>query len=271
MNKTKLQDLINPEVMADMISAQLPAQLRFSAVAEVDNTLEGQPGNTITIPAYKYIGDAADVAEGEPIPVEGLATESSQVTIKKAGKGTEITDESILSGYGDPLGESQNQLMMAIANKVDNDALDALLGATLHVDRSEEEINPDAISDAIDLFLEESDEARILYVSPKQVGQLRKSDAFTRASDLGDEVLVKGAIGEIYGCQVVPSRKVVAEDGKYTNLLVKPGALAIYLKRKPEMESDRDIIKKTTVLTADQHYGVAIKDVTKVAKLIVKE
>src|SRR5699024_5551222 len=179
MNKTKLQDLINPEVMADMISAQLPAQLRFSAVAEIDNTLEGQPGNTITIPAYKYIGDAADVAEGEPIPVEGLATESSQGTIKKDGKGNEITDESVLSGYGDPISESQNQLMMAIANKVDNDALDALLEATLHVDRSEEEINPDAISDAIDLFEEESDEARILYVSPKQVGQLRKSDAFT--------------------------------------------------------------------------------------------
>lgn len=270
MTLTKLQHMINPQVMADMISAELPAKLRFSAIAEVDTTLVGRPGDTITIPAYNYIGDAEDVAEGVAMGTSVLTTTSGQVTIKKAGKAVELTDESILSGYGDPAGEAQKQLLMAIANKVDNDSLEILDGAQLELDKSDDVIKPDSISDAIDLFEEEDDEARVLYVSPKQVGTLRKSEDFIRASDLGDKVLVKGAIGEIYGCQVVASRKITEKEGKYTNIIAKPGALGVYLKRAVELESDRDILKKTTVLSSDQHYGVAIKDSSRVVKLITK-
>ena len=56
------------------------------------------------------IGEAVDVAEGQAIPVEALATEMENVTVKKAGKGIRITDEAILSGYGDPLGQATKQV-----------------------------------------------------------------------------------------------------------------------------------------------------------------
>lgn len=49
---TKLQNLINPQVMADMISAGLPAKIKFTPLAKVDNTLAARPGNTITVPKY---------------------------------------------------------------------------------------------------------------------------------------------------------------------------------------------------------------------------
>ena len=49
---TKLDNLINPQVMADMISAGLPKAIKFSPIAKVDNTLEGVAGNTITVPQY---------------------------------------------------------------------------------------------------------------------------------------------------------------------------------------------------------------------------
>ena len=61
---TKISDLINPEVMADMISAKIPKKIVVAPFAKVDTTLQGQPGDTITIPQYAYIGDAVDVAEG---------------------------------------------------------------------------------------------------------------------------------------------------------------------------------------------------------------
>lgn len=52
MAQTKLSNMINPQVMADMISAELPALIKFAPLAKQDNTLVGQAGNTITVPKY---------------------------------------------------------------------------------------------------------------------------------------------------------------------------------------------------------------------------
>ena len=57
MATTKINDLINPQVMADMISAKVEKKIVVAPFAKVDNTLVGVPGNTITVPKYGYIGD----------------------------------------------------------------------------------------------------------------------------------------------------------------------------------------------------------------------
>ncbi|EGC7785190.1 major capsid protein, partial [Listeria monocytogenes] len=82
---TKLANLIDPEVMGPMISAKLPKAIKFGKIAPIDNSLEGQPGSEITVPKYKYIGDAQDVAEGAAIDYSALETESVKHGIKKAG------------------------------------------------------------------------------------------------------------------------------------------------------------------------------------------
>ena len=62
MALTKLENLVDPEVMAQMVSAKLPKKIKFSPIARIDTTLAGRPGSTITVPKYAYIGDAEDVA-----------------------------------------------------------------------------------------------------------------------------------------------------------------------------------------------------------------
>ena len=52
MATTKIADLINPEVMADMISAKIEKKLVVTPFAKIDTTLVGQPGNTRTVPQY---------------------------------------------------------------------------------------------------------------------------------------------------------------------------------------------------------------------------
>ena len=133
VNATKLANLVNPEVMGDMIAAGLPKAIKFTQICKIDNTLEGRPGSTITIPAFKYIGDAQDVAEGAAIDVSKLEASTAQVSVKKVGKAAEITDEAALSGYGDPVGETQRQLLMSIASKVDEDIVTELGTTTLTV------------------------------------------------------------------------------------------------------------------------------------------
>lgn len=263
---TKLQNMVDPQVLADMISAELENAIRLSPLARVDRTLEGRPGSTITVPKFKYIGDADDVAEGEAIDLALLETTTEDFTIKKAGKGVEITDEAVLSGLGDPIGEAARQLTMSIANKVDNDVL-AALDTTSLVYSAGTAWDLDTISNAIDIFNDEDDEPMVLIMNPKDAAQLRKAVAgdWDRASDLGDDIIVRGTYGAVLGAQVVRSKKV-AEGTAY---LVKQGALAIYMKRNVEIENDRDIVRKTTVITADQHYGAHLYDESKAVKITI--
>ena len=99
---TKLSELIDPEVMGDMVSARIPKKLCVAPFAKIDDTLQGVPGDTITVPAYTYIGDASDVAEGGEVAIEKMTTSTRKATIKKAMKGIGLTDEAVLSGYGNP-------------------------------------------------------------------------------------------------------------------------------------------------------------------------
>ncbi len=43
MPQTKLANLVDPQVMADMVSAKLPKKIKFSPIARVDTTLVGRP------------------------------------------------------------------------------------------------------------------------------------------------------------------------------------------------------------------------------------
>lgn len=51
-NATLLQDLFVPEVVADTIDSKLVDYIRFAPLAKIDTTLEGRPGDEITLPSY---------------------------------------------------------------------------------------------------------------------------------------------------------------------------------------------------------------------------
>lgn len=208
---TRIEDMIVPEVMADMISAKVEAKVIISKVAKVDTTLQGQPGNEVTVPQYKYIGDAEDVAEGVAMGTAKLETGSTSFGIKKAGKGVSITDEAILSGYGDPVGEANKQLATSIANKIDNDVIDLLNGSDVQLiyDGTAGVISYAGVVNAEDLFNEETTSDKIMYVHPNQMTTLRKDGDFISADKYGsNNTMTSGEVGKIGTCRIVRSRKV---------------------------------------------------------------
>ena len=283
---TKIEDLIVPEVMADMISAKVEAKVIISKIAKVDTTLQGQPGNEVTVPQYKYIGDAEDVAEGVAMGTAKLETGSTKFTIKKAGKGVSITDEAILSGYGDPVGEANKQLATAIANKIDNDVVEVINkeyavgtaedGVKLIYDGSAKVISYAGVVDAEDLFNEETSSDKIMYVHPKQMTQLRKDADFISADKYDGNVMTSGEVGKIGTCRVVRSKKVKlnSEGTAYLNPIVKltndaeteedAPAVTIYLKRDTQVERERKADAGVTNIFTNKHYGVALTNTTKV-------
>ena len=275
MTQTKIAQLVNPEVMADMVSAKLPKMIKFTPLAYVERELVGQPGNTLTVPKWEYSGDAKDIEEGVAIEPDQLTTKKSTMTIKKAGKGIELTDEAVLSGLGDPIGQATHQIALAIANKVDNDLVEEAKKATQFV--ADAPTTGDALDKALAMFADEEDARYVAIINPADAIELRKDTAkeWVRGSEIGADIVISGTFGEAHGVQIVRSKKVDKGKGFLvkvsavetdTDDVAKYGAFVINLKRDVAVETDRDILKKTTVITGDEHYGVYLYDPTKVVK-----
>lgn len=262
-----------------------------------------------------------------------LTASTTSAKVKKAGKAIELTDESVLSGYGDPMGNAINQLAMSIADKLDMDSYDALTGASLVYNGTASEIAYAGVVAANSLFEDESDASltKILFIHPNQEAALLNDSDFKSNDKYPLNVIMKGTIGSIAGAQVVKSKKVklvkyekdnstgtitivadnVDEDTTnlhldtvmenaidftlevgdkvkvvtypyYANPIVitatedpnedagadgvaeEETALTIYMKRNVEVESDRDILAKTTVISSDEHYTVVLSNDSKV-------
>lgn len=273
MAVTKLANLINPQVMADIISAKITDAIVVTPFAKVDNTLEGQPGSKISVPRYDYIGDAADVAEGVDIGDSQLTADVEEYEVKKAAKGVTITDEAVLSAYGNPVGEITSQLATAIRGKVEGDCVTVLTGASdIYTDTGV--ISYEGIVKAIDKFDEEMNSEKVMFINPKQVSTLRLDPNFISADKYNQEVIMRGEIGMIANTRIVPSRRIKLATDTYACPIVKietdertedeVPALTIFTKRETNVETERDTHTKTTFISADKHYVVALTNESKV-------
>lgn len=250
---TMKNNLIDPEVLGAFLDVKLVDAIKLSPLVEVDNTLAGRPGSTLSLPKFAYIGDADQVAEGAAMEPVALTAEVEEVEIYKAGKAVEITDEAILCGHGDPVNQIGKQLLTAMASKIEADLYEEMATGTLVHNYDEEKINKDVIADAIVKFGEDIDEPMYLFINAAEYAELRKEDAFVHVAN--GEAVISGHVGMIYGCNVVVANRV--EAGKA--FIMKAGALALVMKRNVMVEADRDILKGTNVFAANEHYAVQLR------------
>lgn len=280
-NETKLANVINPQVMQDMVSAGLPKAIKFTQFATVNDKLKGIPGDTVTIPAWAYIGAAEDVAEGVEVTTAVMTASTKQVKIKTAGKAITLTDEAVLSGFGDPIGQATHQLSLSIADKIDNDVL-AALGTTTLAYTDTKAISYKGIVAAVDKLNEETATEKVLFIAPSQLTVLRQDDDFISKDKYGNEVMMNGEIGMIAGCRVVTSRKIVDTGATIDNFIVcltpetedgTPAlpAVSIYTKRDANLETERHAKARSTDVVVSAYYAVGLTNESKVVKATFKK
>lgn len=244
---TYLSSLFNPQVVADIIDTKLTDNMVFAPLARIDYTLQGRAGNTVTLPYYSYIGMASAVSEGYDIGIRKLVQSTSSDTIVKYGVAAQLTDEAVLSGYGDPLGEAANQISTSLDDAMDNALLSALAGNTASAQNytgASTGLVPADIPLALAKFGEDMDGQKALVVTPDFYAQLVGSD-WVPASEIAADIRIRGAVGMAYGCQVIVSNRLTTSGNLY---IVKPGALAVFIKRGTFIETDRDILNESTVI-----------------------
>ena len=272
---TTLSKMIDPEVMADMIQAKVEKAITVLPYATLDRTLSGRAGSTITVPRWVWDGEAEEVAEGEEIPIRALGSESADYTVKKAGIGAELTDEAVLSAHGNPVGQATTSMANAIQAKLDEDAHVELLKSK-QVFNANKAIDYDSVVDAIGMFQAEGAIDMVMLVHPDIVTALRKDEDFIDKNKYGNQVMMNGEIGMIGNARIVPSRRVAGVGGFFYSPIILTNdpmhndelpALTYFIKRDTNIEVERKSRKRTTEITGDQIYVVALTNDSKVVIL----
>lgn len=285
MAVTKISDIINPQVMADIIEAKIEAQCKLTPYAKVDTTLQGVAGDTVTVPSWNYIGDAEDFdveamadSNGE-MNTAKLTAGSTTFTVKCAGKSVSVLQTAINSGLGNPVGQVNVQLAKSVQNKIDNDLIEVAYTANNEYNGASAPIGYNGIVGAVCKFEDEEDNVeKVMFINPAQEADLLTDDQFISADKFTAGVAVNGSIGKIAGSWVKKSKKVKNVDGVWYNPIIKMEAdsaeteytedelpaLTIFLKKDTQLDHEWFPKKQKHDFTVAKYYGVALTNSAKV-------
>lgn len=273
MAATTSNDLYAPEVWEDLAHAAFSGRSILSNAALVDDKLAGQPGDTVIFPKWNTLGELDDLTELVPMTTEKLTQSATKASIKEAGKGVEISDTADLVGIGNPQDEAIYQFGVLTARKIDADlyaaAIANIAGGVTYADGSTATASAplsfnagtgvnlgwDPLVDAAAVFGDDFEPGDFsgLYINSADRARILKDDDFIRVNQGNgtNALMQRGLVGDINGLQVFVTNRVAV--GK--SLLLKQNALGVKYKRRPIVEQDRDILKRSTVITTNLHYA----------------
>jgi len=263
-----LSDLLDPQVVADYIDKKLIDAIRFAPLAKIDTTLVGRPGDEVTLPQYTYAGAAEAVAEGADIPIAKLTQDVAKVKVSKIGRAIQFTDEALLSAYNNDIAEeAAKQVVLAINDKVEIDLLARMKAdADLYYNLTSFSHITDGVADALVNFGEDIDGEKVLLCDPTFYSYLLKSEGWIPNTEIGANIIIKGTVGSVYGTQVVLTNRLKNTNSAF---IVKPGALAIFMKRDTIVEFDRDKLDQTNYIIGSKIIAPYVYDKSKLIKIDV--
>jgi len=238
---TKTTDLVLAQVIADGIKSNL-GKVKFAPVAFTQDFSNQQAG-TIVVPTYAYVGDADIVPEGTPMDLTKMSQTSAELAIKKAGKAVELTDEARRGAIGDPVAEVEAQLTASILGRIEADLAAALATSTQTATGNADYAG---IIAGQSVFGENADQPFTIFANPADMVGFGT-----------DKTVREGNFNIVYTTKV--------EAGTF--YLVQDGALGLYFADKVEVETDRDVLVKSTVFAADALYATHLRDASKVVKV----
>ena len=110
--------LIVPEVYAQLVREKIAGRMQVGQFLKKIDDLTGDVGETVTMPAWSYVGDASDWTVGTAMTTKKLAQTKKTATIKAiAAPGVEVYDYDNKVALGNALDEAAKQQAISIARK----------------------------------------------------------------------------------------------------------------------------------------------------------
>ena len=93
MANTVNKNVIVPEVYAGLVREKIAGRVQVAQFLKTIDTLHNDVGETITMPAWSYIGDASDWSIGTAMTTKSMVQTSKKATVKAvAAPGIQVFD-----------------------------------------------------------------------------------------------------------------------------------------------------------------------------------
>lgn len=228
--------------------------------------LTSQPGKAAHVGIYPTVatsavtsGEGTNVSAGQQISVTEKTFSADEVAVMAI-----LTDTARDSANDDTAASIGRILGETLAKKVDEDISALFSGFSNTVGTGQEELTPDDILKAVAILRNNSVIGPYVGVfHPYQTYNLRKVLANAGAatvpslSDVGNEVLMGGYIGRLFGVDIFESAVVGGTSaGAYVGAVMHSDALAFCLKKDLTLETQRDASLRATEIVASMTYAV---------------
>jgi len=251
-----------PEVWADEVQMARRNKLVMTNLVNHQYEDDLKYGDTVHITSIAEMTADAITPGTALVPVAPTETEQTLVVDQYYGKAIELQDMltrqskfDLRKPYTDVIGFAlaraiDGSLLAQYANVASGNKQTAVANLTFNGI-----VDAHTLLDAKDVPMED----RAFVVNAQGLGDLRKLDEFSSYTETGREGVRErqmGIVGEIYGAPVYLTNAVKTDTGAYQMLLLHKDAFAAAIQIQPEMESDRDILKKTDLISGSTLWGV---------------
>ena len=244
-------NVIVPEVYAGLVREKIKGHCKVAQFLKTIDTLKGQPGETITMPCWSYIGDAADWDVKTAMTTSAMKQTEKQAQIKAvAAPGIVVHDFDNEIALGNALDEGARQQAISIARKLDIDAIAEALKSPLKVEIAEKnKVTEDEMIAMLALYGDDRDSADFdaIVVHSLFAPSFYKMSMFVLGYFLGIPVILSDCLYD--------SDK---QEGQI--LLMKHDAIGFIPKEQPFAEASRDASKRATTIYLSEFYAMALID-----------
>lgn len=262
-------NLIVPDVYAQLVREKIAGKVVVSQFAKVLGDLQGNVGETLTMPKWGYIGDATDWNIAKPMDKTQMKQTSTTATIKAiAAPAVKVRDYDNEVALGEALNEASSQQGIAIARKHDTDAIACALTSPLKYKlATKNKVTQEEMISILGLYGDERDSADFdaIVINSVFAPSFYTMDMFvsrekTMTTD-GNGIAVNGCIGYFLNIPVLLSDRLYdATNTEGFILVMKKNAISIIPKEVPFVETERDASLRETAIYASQFYAMALTD-----------
>ena len=263
--------LIVPEIYAQLVREKIAGRMAAGQFLKTIDTLRNDVGETITMPAWSYIGDASDWSIGTAMTTKSMVQTKKTATVKGiSAPGVQIYDYDNEVSLGDSINEAAKQQAISIARKIDIDAINAAYGTPLkQALATKDSITQMELLDAISLYGDERDSADFsrggIIMHSSFADDLYSMDLFTSrerttvAAGSENGITKNGKIGEFLGIDIILSDRLYdSASSEPFILIIKNDSIGWIPKEAPFVETERDASKRLTNIYCSEFYAMAL-------------
>jgi hypothetical protein len=263
--KTKITNIIDPEIVGELVSAQWQKKsvLLASGAVQVDNNSPIQAGGQkLLIPRFNLAAGAWQaISESAGLETKRITATPEYGVVVRRGDAFSVLDTAKLVSAQDPNAELARQISDAVTYHVDDTLIKVLTGAIPSGNAIGATGAVISTNNVVDLKMklgDLSDDMKILVMHSKQFGDFLKAKLVTylNSSEVFPGTAITGLIPTIMGLAVYVTDKVPVGASPTTYRAFALGQNAMYLgyQRSVNVETDRDILTKEDIVSYDVHF-----------------